>query len=909
MKAHHSIPSASSERWIASAAGLGTAGIGAAALVGWAMGIEVLKRVVPWGVAMRPNTALAFVFAGAALWLLERRQRGAANRALATGGALAVLVIGLLSLIDYLLGMRSGIDEWLFKFPQEEALPYPARMVPATALNFTLLGPALLLVKRGHVQLVMAVALVAGLSALLALAGHLYGAELPLGMGGTVAMAIHTAAAFLILSTGVAAASLDERLLAILHNNSSARVLMRRLLPAAFVVPVVLEWLRLQGLRAGFYDNEFGTALLVVAVIFAFVIFIWWSARTVVMLDMRRERAEETTRASEARFRSLLESAPDAVVIANEQGEILLVNAQNERLFGYHRDELLGRKVEVLIPHGFCGGQPAHSEHEEGLASGLELFGRHKDGHEFPVEISMSPLATDEGVLVTSAIRDITERKRSDAVLETERDLLRALMDNVPYQIYFKDRESRFLRNNRAHLARFGLTGQAQAAGKTDFDFFPPEHAVEAREDELRVMETGLMIDVEQRVAWPDGRVDWELTNKMPLRDASGEIIGTFGITHDITSRKCAEDELKSLSDRLQLATNGAAIGIWDYEPANDHLIWDEQMFRIAGIAPEDFGGNRAAWEAIVHPEDLLRETETLQCALRTEKKFSSEFRVIWPNRSIHFIQAEAIALNDASGRVLRFIGTCRDVTEQRKAEDDLRRAMAELERSNTELEQFAYVASHDLQEPLRAVTGCVQLLQKIYGDKLGDDAGELIRHAVEGAARMRTLIDDLLAFSRVGTHGKPFERTDSNAMLEAALGNLTVAIDESQARITHDPLPTLDADPTQLQQLFQNLIGNAVKFHGVKPPEIHVSATGRNGKWLFSVRDNGIGIEPQYRERIFVIFQRLHTRTEYAGTGVGLAVCKRIVERHGGDIWVESEPGQGSTFFFTIPEKINDQR
>ena len=858
---------------------------------------------------MQPNTALAFVLAGAVLWLLERKQRGDANRALATGGALLVLVIGVLTLVDYLSGTWSGIDGWFFKFMPETAPPIPARMAPAAALDFTLLGIALLLVKRGHGQLVMTLALLAGLCALLALTGHLYGANLPFGMGGTLAMAIHTAVGFLILSTGVAAAGLDERLLAIIQNNSSARLLVMRLLPAAFVVPLVLEWLRLQGVRAGFYDNEFGTALLVVGVIFAFVIFIWWSARTIVKLDTRRERAEETTRASETRFRSLLESAPDAMVIANEQGETVLVNAQTEQMFGYQRDELLGRKVAVLIPQGLGGRDPAHPGQDEEQPQEKTWFGRHKDGHEFPVEIRQSPLETDEGMLVSSAIRDITERKRSEAALETERDLLRALMDNVPDQIYFKDRESRFLRNNRAHLARFGLTGQAQALGKTDFDFFPQQHAEEARQDELRVMETEQMLGTEQRVAWPDGKVEWELTSKMPLRDASGEIIGTFGITHDITSRKRAEDDLKSLSDRLQLATNAAAIGIWDYDPANDHLIWDEQMFQISGIAPEDFGGNRAAWEAIVVPEDLLRETETLQSALQSDKKFSSEFRVIWPDRSVHFIQAEAIALHDASGRAERFIGTCRDVTEQRKAEDDLKRTMTELERSNTELEQFAYVASHDLQEPLRAVTGCVQLLQKIYGDKLGDEAGELIRHSVEGAVRMRTLIDDLLAFSRVGTHGKPFERTDSNATLEAALANLTVAMEESQARITHDPLPILDADSTQLQQLFQNLIGNALKFHGVNPPEIHVGATRQNGKWLFSVHDNGIGVEPQYRERIFVIFQRLHTRSEYAGTGVGLAICKRIVERHGGDIWVESEPGRGSTFFFTIPDRTNHQR
>jgi PAS domain S-box-containing protein len=468
MKAHGVTTSVSSAHWIASVAGLGTAGIGAAVLAGWGIGNAPLKQVVAGGLEMQPNTALAFVLAGAVLWLLERKQRGAANRALATGGALLVLVIGLLTLIDYLSGTLFGIDGWFFKILPEAAPPIPARMAPAAALNFILLGTALLLVKRGHGQLVMTLALLAGLCALLALTGHLYGANLPFGMGGTLAMAIHTAVGFLILSTGVAAAGLDERLLAIIQTNSSARVLVRRLLPAAFVVPMILEWLRLQGVRAGFYDNEFGTALLVVGVIFAFVIFIWWSARTIVKLDTRRERAEKTTRASEARFRSLLESAPDAMVIANEQGEIVLVNAQTEQMFGYQRDELLGRKVAVLIPQGFRSRHPAHREHDEEQPQEKTWFGRHKDGQEFPVEIRLSPLETDEGMLVSSAIRDITERRRSEAALETERDLLRALMDNVPDQIYFKDRESRFLRNNRAHLATRRGSPRGRAPGDGD---------------------------------------------------------------------------------------------------------------------------------------------------------------------------------------------------------------------------------------------------------------------------------------------------------------------------------------------------------------------------------------------------------------------------------------------------------
>jgi light-regulated signal transduction histidine kinase (bacteriophytochrome) len=241
-------------------------------------------------------------------------------------------------------------------------------------------------------------------------------------------------------------------------------------------------------------------------------------------------------------------------------------------------------------------------------------------------------------------------------------------------------------------------------------------------------------------------------------------------------------------------------------------------------------------------------------------------------------------------------------VIERKRVEEKLKLTLAELERSNQELEQFAYFASHDLQEPLRAVSSCTQLLAQRYQGKLGTDADEFIGYAVDGANRMQRLINDLLTYSRVGTHSKEYEPTDCTAVLDRTLTNLKAAIEQSSAVVTHDPLPTVMADKLYLAQLFQNLIGNAIKFHGEEPPRVHVSTEQKGNAWVFSVRDNGIGIAPRHAERIFVLFQRLHTREEYPGTGIGLAICKKIVERHGGRIWVESQPGIGTTFYFTIP-------
>ena len=278
------------------------------------------------------------------------------------------------------------------------------------------------------------------------------------------------------------------------------------------------------------------------------------------------------------------------------------------------------------------------------------------------------------------------------------------------------------------------------------------------------------------------------------------------------------------------------------------------------------------------------------------------------------FVHVLKAPVRDASGSVVGTQTIFWDVTARKLAEEALEKAAAELTRSNKELEQFAYVASHDLQEPLRMITSYTQLIARRYKEQLDDDAKEYMHFAVDGAMRMQKLIQGLLEYSRIGTRGKQFEQVDCNQILDDVKANLKMSINEAVAVVTHDTLPSLMGDPVQLTQLLQNLVGNALKFRGPAALEVHVSArrqirpdaaalAATAHEWLFSVRDNGIGIEPQYFERIFVIFQRLHTQEQYPGTGIGLAICRKIVERHGGRIWLESKPAQGTTFYFALPE------
>lgn len=354
----------------------------------------------------------------------------------------------------------------------------------------------------------------------------------------------------------------------------------------------------------------------------------------------------------------------------------------------------------------------------------------------------------------------------------------------------------------------------------------------------------------------------------------------------------------------LKEAQTMAQLGNWKWDVKTGNVEWSEEVYKIFRLDPKTFTPQIDSILALSPwPEEHARDKELIQKAMASHEKGEYEQRFLRPDGSTGYYYSTFRGKYDDSGELIAIVGTVQDITERKLLELKLGSLIADLQRSNKELEQFAYVASHDLQEPLRMVASYTQLLADRYEKQLDDKARLFIHYAVDGARRMQLLINDLLAYSRVGTKGRPMAQVDMHASLGEAIKNLKMNIHETQAIVTNDELPELRADGTQMVQLFQNLISNSLKFHGEQLPRVHISAKDEGTAWLFSVKDNGIGIEPQYADKVFVIFQRLHTKEEYSGSGIGLAICKKIVERHGGRIWFESEPGNGTTFYFTIPK------
>jgi PAS domain S-box-containing protein len=656
---------------------------------------------------------------------------------------------------------------------------------------------------------------------------------------------------------------------------------------------------------------------------------------------------------SASSFDALFDQLPLGLYRAGNDGQLLWANATLVRMFGCVSVEELNNGIfealgfQLLCRRPECLVQLNKDDEIKGVESEWSL----NDGRLFLTRENLRVIRNDAGgaIFYEGTLEEITRRQNPATGFEGT-DLLNALLESIPDTIYFKDSSSRFICINNAQAEVLGLDSSADAIGKTDFDFFAPEHAKEAFDDEQRLIENRQpMIDKVERIRRSDGEYRWVSATKVPMVNHNGDVIGIAGISRDITERKNSELERQvlyrimqgvvltdSLSDQLQLIHE--AIGeVVDARNCYVALV-DEATgllhFEFFVDEQDEWPSPRAIGEGLTgmllrkNVPMLLTDRQQRQLAAQGEVQIHGTVSASWlgvplrtPNETIGALVVQSYSDSKAfTPKDLEFltsVGSQIAMTIQRDmAQERLQRAADLLSRSNRELQDFASVASHDLQEPLRKIQAFGDRLKHKCQGQLSEDGHDYLDRMLNAALRMQTLINDLLTFSRVTTKAQPFCKVDLAVVAREVVSDLEVRIEQSGGSVEVSDLPVIDADPLQMRQLFQNLIANALKFR--KPdaaPVVKISSQSNStpaegatwslantDNWQISVADNGIGFDEKYLDRIFTVFQRLHGRTAYEGTGVGLAVCRRIAERHNGSITARSQPGRGATFIVKLP-------
>ncbi|NHN47555.1 PAS domain S-box protein [Halostella sp. JP-L12] len=609
-----------------------------------------------------------------------------------------------------------------------------------------------------------------------------------------------------------------------------------------------------------------------------------------------RKRSEGALRESREEFRSLVDAVEEyAIFRLDPDGRVMSWNEGARRIKGYDREEIVGEHFSAFYTEeDRAAGVP-----ERNLRVALETgsvedegWRLRNDGTRFWANVTITPVrdagGNHRGFLKVT--RDMTDRRQREEELKSE---LQRVFSRISDAFYAVDEEFRFTHvNERAEelLQR----SEEDLIGESLWDVFPSAGEVDEVWDAFHTaLETQESTSYE---LYYDTLGFWVEANLYPSET------GISVYFRDVTERKEREQALEESEQRYRTLTEhfpNGVVTLFDHDL--EYTLAAGQGFDRISQDPDDIEGKyfREAWD-----EETVAALEPAMEAVLDGEERTIELSYAGREWVLH-----AVPITDARGDVFAGVTMALDITERKESQRRLEETIAQLEESNERLEQFAYAASHDLQEPLRMVSSYLQLVERRYADELDEEGREFIEFAVDGADRMRNMIEGLLEYSRVETRGEPLVPVDLDALLEDVLEDLQIRIEEADADVRAEQLPPVEGDASQLRQVLQNLLSNAITYSGDEPPEIRVAAEREGDEVVVSVHDSGVGIDPEDQERVFEVFQRLHGREEHSGTGIGLALCERIVERHGGDIWVESEPGEGATFSFALPAAESDER
>ena len=609
-----------------------------------------------------------------------------------------------------------------------------------------------------------------------------------------------------------------------------------------------------------------------------------------------QKEVESTVNEAYAELDQIFNTAAGGMGIIDSNFNILRVNNTLNKMIGTVGQEIVGAKCYETFTNSLCHTPDCPSLK---IQTGIDKFEietviEKKDKTPIHCMVSATPIAKPSGKVygIIEHFNDISYRIKIENELRESRQLYSTALNNTADMIFLVGIDGKVKFVNQTALIHYDLVDEVKLSELSlDLEFFWCGESIGKVEKAFH------QSIASRKTVTVDCQCEdnfYELLLAPIIQEDNTTSI--VCVARDITQRKKFAEDLQQSKEYAERLFSLVPSAIFTVDKDRKIMAWNNRISEITGFTSQEAIGNECSMFALepCHTAcGLYSEVpKPVLSRICTIRKKDGEIRTIAKNLDYLF---------DSSGEIIGGIESFEDITEHRRAERELERRSKELAESNEELRQFAYIASHDLQEPLRMVASYVQLLGKRYRGKLDDDADEFIDFAADGALRLQKLINDLLAYSHLTTRAKKFKKIDVTRIIEQTIRDLRNIIKESKATVTFDSMPEIMSDDTQLKQLFQNLISNAIKFKGDHPPKIHIGAKSDQGKWIFNVQDNGIGIEQKYWERIFVMFQRLHGRSEFPGTGIGLALCKKIAERHGGQIWVDSQPGIGSTFFFSL--------